>query len=340
MGAYAKRLPAWQRKDVVSLVGSDFARSVRPNYSNPFLLLLYSSRGQVRMRSWSHCPVCGSGAHKNLWIHRPGRSISGRVVVCTGCKTLFKIPDDLTNGVAKYYTEGRYTSAYAIHDGENHAVAMAELREVLKHMLATFGPRRGKLLDLGCGIGRFMEMAQSAGFEVAGIEIDADAAMTAKARTGAAVWVQDLDIDPLPIENCEAITMLDLIEHVQDPVALLSRAHDRLSNGGKIVVFTPNHNSLIVKVGRALESATSGRVRHPVDNIFDCVHVTFFTVDSLALALKKAGFAVEATNFVPYRPERRGEARGLSALGLRAIETVSHHVSNGPFRILMVGAKG
>ncbi|WP_194473376.1 bifunctional 2-polyprenyl-6-hydroxyphenol methylase/3-demethylubiquinol 3-O-methyltransferase UbiG [Bradyrhizobium sp. CCBAU 51753] len=175
---------------------------------------------------------------------------------------------------------------------------MAELREVLKHMIATLGPRRGKLLDFGCGIGQFAEMAQSAGFDVAGIEIDAHGAMAAKVRTGATVWEKDLDVDPLPIENYDAVTMLDLIEHVQDPVALLRRAHDRLSNGGKIIVFMPNHDSLIAKVARALESATGGRAHRPVDHIFDCVHVTFFTVDSLALALQCAGFAVEATHFV------------------------------------------
>lgn len=184
-----------------------------------------------------------------------------------------------------------------------------------------------------------MEMAQNVGFEVAGIELDAHAAIAAKARTGAAVWEKNLDIDALPFENYDAVTMLDLIEQVQDPVALLRRARDRLADGGKIVVFTPNHDSLIVKVARALERGTGGRIRRPLDHIFDCVHVTFFTVDSLALALENAGFAIEAVNFAPYRPERRGEARGLSALGLRAIETVSLHVSNGPFRMLMVGIK-
>ncbi len=259
---------------------------------------------------------------------------------CDQCATLFKIPDDLSDGVAKYYVDSKYTSDYAaLHDGEDHQAAAIELQEVLRHMLEALGEQRGSLIDLGCGVGQFMEMAQSAGFRVSGIEINDRAAESAKARTGASVWNRDLDVEPLPGENYDVITMLDLIEHVQDPMALLRRANDKLTDKGKVVAFTPNHNSLIVRVGRVLDKVSGGRVRDPLDRIFDCVHVTFFAVDSLCMALESAGFHIDLTKLIPYRPERRGEARGVAALGLRGIEAVSRYVPDGPFRVLVIATK-
>ncbi len=292
------------------------------------------------MRPWLDCPLCGSKANHDLWTHRPGRSIAGRVVECDQCHTLFKIPDDLSDGVAKYYVDPKYTSDYAaLHDGENHRAAAIELREVLQHTLEVLGEQRGSLIDLGCGIGQFMDMAQSAGFRVSGIEINDRAAESAKARTGASVWKCDLDVEPLPGDDYDVITMLDLIEHVQDPIALLRRANDKLTDKGKVVVFTPNHNSLIVRIGRILDKVSGGRVRDPLDRIFDCVHVTFFAVDTLRLALESAGFHIESSKLISYRPERRGEARGVSAAGLRGIEAVSKYVEDGPFRVLMIATK-
>jgi SAM-dependent methyltransferase len=250
---------------------------------------------------------------------------------------MYKIPADVSKGVAQFYTEEEYTGDYAaLHDDEDQEAAAVEFTEVLQRVLERLGPQRGRLLDVGCAAGQFMEIAKSAGFTVSGIEINPAAAETARQRTGCQVFIIDLDNEVIPEVGYDVIVMLDLIEHVQDPLALLQRARRALAKNGRLVVFTPNHGGLIVKVARALDKLSGGRLRGPIDHIFDCVHVTFFTVPSLRKTIEAAGFTLEATDLIRYRPERRKEAGGIAAAGLRMLEAVSVVVPNGRFRILTI----
>jgi len=306
--------------------------------SPPDKLHSQEENGPPPLRSWLVCPVCRSSQHRDLWKHQPARSIDGKVVECTKCGTMFKIPDDIGKGVAEYYTDERHTASYAaLHDDEDHDAAMLEFKEILERVSARLSNRRGRLLDLGCGPGAFLEMAQKAGFDVSGVEINPVAAKTARQRTGGQVFTADLDVDRLPGKAWDFVTLLDLIEHVQDPVALLERTRAVLAQDGYLIVFTPNHASLIVKVARALDALSGGRFRGPIDHIFDCVHVTFFTVDTLRKAIEAAGFRVVAVDLIRYRPERRKEADVISAAALRALEFVSKFVPDGRFRTLMIG---
>ena len=103
--------------------------------------------------------------------------------------------------------------------------------------------KKGKLLDIGCGNGFFLAWMRDAGWEVTGIEPDPVAAKVAQERHGISVIAGTLEDAKLPNESFEAITLHHVIEHVYDPVALLSECRRLLKPCGKVVVATPNLES-------------------------------------------------------------------------------------------------
>jgi 2-polyprenyl-3-methyl-5-hydroxy-6-metoxy-1,4-benzoquinol methylase len=280
------------------------------------------------------CPVCGGAGSQQLYNFQPARWIPGTVVRCTACRTVYKVRADPSKRLADYYDTTYAESDY--WDREQATVrALKKIRDVI---VDTLGSPAASLLDVGCGPGVFLSLAQEAGFSVTGLELNSVLAQRARQRTGAEVIVGDFMSVRLDDEQFDVITLLDLIEHLPNPVSALRRCHELLKPGGCLVVYTPNHRSLIVRVADLLYRLTLGKAAGPVAEIFDCSHVVFFDVQTLGLALGVAGFQVTDTVLLKYDPSRSNQATGLSALALRGIEAVSP-VVKGQFRILMCGKK-
>jgi SAM-dependent methyltransferase len=105
------------------------------------------------------------------------------------------------------------------------------------------GAKKGALLDVGCGNGRFLSLMREAGWEVRGVEPDPVAAKIAQEENGIPVTVGALDHAELADESFDAITLNHVIEHVHDPVALLSQCRRVLKPHGTAVIVTPNIES-------------------------------------------------------------------------------------------------
>jgi 2-polyprenyl-3-methyl-5-hydroxy-6-metoxy-1,4-benzoquinol methylase len=103
--------------------------------------------------------------------------------------------------------------------------------------------KAGKLLDVGCGNGRFMRLMRQSGWEVEGVDFDPRAVEQAARVHGLKVHLGDLTSVGLPDEHCDAITMNHVIEHVPDPVMLLRECRRVLRRRGRLVATTPNTKS-------------------------------------------------------------------------------------------------
>jgi 2-polyprenyl-3-methyl-5-hydroxy-6-metoxy-1,4-benzoquinol methylase len=112
----------------------------------------------------------------------------------------------------------------------------------------------------------------------------------------------------------DLVTMMDIIEHVGDPLRLLHAAHRALRHGGELIVYTPNHRAAVVIAAKLLHRLG---VRYPVEEIFGRNHLSFFDDRSLALALRIAGFEVRSLRQSPYDPARPGQE--ISAGNLAAV---------------------
>jgi SAM-dependent methyltransferase len=103
----------------------------------------------------------------------------------------------------------------------------------------------GRLLDVGCGCGVFLDEARAAGWQVAGVEAAAKAAEIARSRFGLDVRVGTLEKLDLPRESFDAITFFDVLEHLPDPLATLQHARVLLRPNGVLVAQSPNFASVM-----------------------------------------------------------------------------------------------
>jgi SAM-dependent methyltransferase len=110
---------------------------------------------------------------------------------------------------------------------------------------------RGKALDVGCGDGRFLVKMRALGWEVAGIDPDAEAVRTARERHGLLVERGVIEDADLPEAAFDAVTLSHVIEHLPDPIGTLRACARILKPGGRIVVATPNTESLVRRMSGA-----------------------------------------------------------------------------------------
>ena len=156
------------------------------------------------------------------------------------------------------------------------------IEQQMRHMPSQPEGRPGRLLDVGCGNGAFLQMGQAAGWSVQGIDFDPIAVAEAR-RQGLAVDLGGIDQLADQAQTYDWITCSHVLEHVHDPQQLLHSIRRLLRPGGTLWLQTPNIDSLGHRTygphWRGLEPPR---------------HLTLLTLTSLRSALEKAGFK---TNF-------------------------------------------
>lgn len=168
-------------------------------------------------------------------------------------------------------------------------------RDVIEAMSAG-GRREGaRLLDIGCDTGSLLCVARDDfGMQVTGLEISERAAEVARSRNGLNVVVGTMESTGLAPESFDYITMIDLIEHVSDPLALLKSARRLLRPGGRLYIMTPNHDALIHLIGIALDRIT-GRLSQPlIDHLYIPWHEFYFEARTMAAALRSSGLSMRS----------------------------------------------
>jgi len=107
--------------------------------------------------------------------------------------------------------------------------------------------KTNRLLDLGCGAGTFLKAARRAGWEATGLEVSARAAEHVRTQ-GFDVFLGDLSSAPCPADHFDVITAFELIEHVENPLAMLEKVKRLLRPGGVLWGTTPNVQSFSSRV--------------------------------------------------------------------------------------------
>lgn len=136
----------------------------------------------------------------------------------------------------------------------------------------------GRLLDVGCGSGSWLDEMRNLGWEVRGIDFDAEAVSTA-VRRGLDVDHGSLEARFYPAESFEAITLNHVLEHLPDPRSTLIECRRILHADGRLVLITPNSAS----VGHAVFRERWRGLEPPR-------HLHLFCPSSIRTLLKAAGF--------------------------------------------------
>jgi ubiquinone/menaquinone biosynthesis C-methylase UbiE len=123
-------------------------------------------------------------------------------------------------------------------------LGLNKARQQIRHMfLENIKP--GKLLDVGCGSGIFLQRMYKLGWAVTGIDFDGKAIENAKKMHGDDLTFLNTNLSgaQFPDNSFDAVTTSHVIEHVPDPVALLIEIRRVLKPGGTLVITTQNIRS-------------------------------------------------------------------------------------------------
>jgi SAM-dependent methyltransferase len=190
----------------------------------------------------------------------------------------------------------------------------------------------GRLLDVGCGIGLFLRAARQKGWDVCGVE--------------PSLGAQRFQMDGLPIlkgtlesvpssERFDLITFWDVLAHVREPLQVLKKARELLTDNGIVLIKTPNRTHCDVMIGRMLNPLRGGRGwLHIPAQLFH------FSEQSLMEILSRAEFRLfevhssnEAFVFDP-----RNAIRSPKILGAQIMRLLLRVIQRGESIVLLADA--
>lgn len=146
-----------------------------------------------------------------------------------------------------------------------------------------------RVLDIGSADGSVASVLAASGCRVVGIESDADTAAAAPAVFQDLV-VADVETVDLPTAvhgPFDAILLLDVLEHLRDPVRVLQQAHSVLQPAGWLVLSVPNAAHAGVRL-----SLLENRFDYADVGLLDRTHVRFFDHDGFVEVLDAGGWAI------------------------------------------------
>ncbi|MCA9737912.1 MAG: class I SAM-dependent methyltransferase [Gemmatimonadota bacterium] len=241
-------------------------------------VLLDPVSGRMRPEVGEHvpCVVCGADRPEPLFT-KAGLDF----VRCAECALVYMDPRPNADALERLY---QYESA------ANDAwvdVLLTEAEERFQsrdfgHLLervATVRPS-GRLLDVGCSIGRLPRIARERGWDVLGLELGARAARHAREVYGLPVREERLEVCGFADGAFDVVTLIETLEHVPDPRALLEEIHRILAPGGAFLVGVPNVASLGVLV------------LGPLARTFNRNHLVYYDARTLSRLLAAVGFEV------------------------------------------------
>jgi len=155
-----------------------------------------------------------------------------------------------------------------------------------KSVSKNFRNKKGKLLDIGCGKGKFLVEARKDGWEVFGIEPTKRSSDIAISRYNLNVIQKYLSLEQFESESFDVVTMWHVFEHILNPNNVLQIAYSWLKYNGLLVIAVPNIGSIQASFGKDLWF-----------NLDPPRHLYHFSPKTLKLILEKNGFTIKCISY-------------------------------------------
>lgn len=183
---------------------------------------------------------------------------------CVSCGHT-QIPAHINEEYYQDYSMGSYWGA-----------SFRRLREQQIERLAVLAPARNRFLDIGCGVGHYLELAQPHFAELCGVEPSISSAKIARQK-GFSV-IHDYFHEGLNFESgFDAISIVEVLEHLEQPALLFAQAARLLNDNGILLVEVPNGQRIV-----------DNRLYYNL-----CTdHIQYFSVTSLSAMAHRAGLTV------------------------------------------------
>ena len=222
------------------------------------------------------CPICVTGRMRFAYA-KNGHDI----LRCESCGIGRSTTHDFdpTRYYSRAYFEGGHDDGYANY-GCSEAVLREEFARLTKK-LRTVAPHGAQLLEIGCAYGFFLQAARLH-WQVYGLEISAEAVERCHAGGLATVRQGMANKESLSAFSAfQVIVMLDVIEHLPDPVGLLEACREKLLPGGVLMLTTGDFGSPLARF-----LGSRWRLMTPPQ------HLWFFTVPGLRALAQLQGWEI------------------------------------------------
>ncbi len=251
------------------------------------------------------CPLCDAVNPTSLYVlpDDPGtRPSSGqgasapclrrKVLKCPECGLLYSSQLYSTDASRSFYDSEEFWEGPLVRGWSADFDEQSPEVQLFRRALAWLKAEgvTGRMLDVGCSSGLFLELARREGWNPHGVEISQRAVELARGSFGLEVFCGTLEEAGFQDGSFDAVALWDVIEHFDDPKASLREIARITRPGGALVLCTPNCSSLFHKAAHLAYRVTLGRVKGILPLLYSEKHNTYFTPASLDRMLSHAAF--------------------------------------------------
>lgn len=217
------------------------------------------------------CPVCESRDHFLSFLPD--------VCFCNNCLIYFRNPRPTLTEIINSYDSNKTYSQWVKEKSERERMWLRRLKLVQKYK------KTGILMDIGTGDGHFLDVADRFGYTTFGTEVS-KAASSGNHR----VFNGSLcDVDRLPDNHFDIITMWHVLEHMQYPYMALKKAFNLLKDNGVLYIAVPNEENHLFRYRLGIVNS-----ENPLGNLTygTEIHLIHFQPKTLMGILHRAGFCI------------------------------------------------
>ena len=178
---------------------------------------------------------------------------------------------------------------------------------------------KGRLLDVACGSGTFLRVAEQRGWQGTGIELSPALCQQCASNVQSEIINSSFE-DAKLRDTYDAITFWDIIEHVLDPCSCVAKAASLLRPGGIVLFCTPNEQSLLAKTAKLLYKLSFSRYDYPALALHPRYHTFFFAQQAFGNLLRNYQLQVVHTFSQKAFFEHSPLANGMQKMAIGLIE--------------------
>jgi 2-polyprenyl-3-methyl-5-hydroxy-6-metoxy-1,4-benzoquinol methylase len=190
-----------------------------------------------------NCIFCQSPQHTFQYDTHDIRQKNYKVHKCDNCSTYFLCPPPSPADLAWAYSDEYYGNQQHKFDGDVEGV-VDMFRQIRAKWVSKRLPSGAKVLDIGCGNGRFLHfLTQINNIEGYGIELAGKSAERAAKLEHIKMHIGTLLPDTFAPNSFDAITLVHVFEHLPNPAEILQTIQKILKPQGKLFIYLPNIDS-------------------------------------------------------------------------------------------------
>lgn len=249
---------------------------------------------ELSLRRKIPCALCGPGTeYRVLYPERLQESTIDfvarktpirqhfRVVECRGCGLIYSTPILSSETIYRLYQHCSF-----LHEGQLGNM-LRDYRNQLRHVVSLL-PAKGRLLEIGCANGFFLEAALELGFDdVCGVEPSEDAVRKAPPHIRPKIINSIFSPDLLPKGSFDIVCCFQVLDHLLDPKEVLLGAQALLREGGVLLLINHNIRSWLPRLlGEGCP-------------MYDIEHIYLFDRKTAAQLLETTGYEVVRVANIP-----------------------------------------